>query len=89
MCRNPKSAEEAKAEIVADSKNDDVHVHILDISEPASIKKFANDFTERFGSHLNCLINNAGCMVNQREVGQAISSGYKQVLTSAPFVSRR
>ena len=67
VCRNPKSAEEAKAEIVKESENEDVHVHILDMSEPRSIHAFVKKFAEENAS-LNCLVNNAGCMVNTREV---------------------
>lgn len=68
VCRNPKAAEEAKTELMTESKNDDIHVHILDMSEPRAILKFAEEFTQRFSS-LNVLVNNAGCMVNTREVG--------------------
>jgi dehydrogenase/reductase SDR family protein 12 len=67
VCRNPKTAEEAKQEIVKESNNDDVHVHILDMSEPKSVHKFAHEFQERFKA-LSCLVNNAGCMVNDRTV---------------------
>lgn len=66
VCRNPKAAEEAKTELMTESKNDDIHVHILDMSEPRAILKFAEEFTQRFSS-LNVLVNNAGCMVNTRE----------------------
>eukprot|EP00095_Tigriopus_kingsejongensis_P004291 maker-scaffold722_size106786-snap-gene-0.27 protein:Tk04291 transcript:maker-scaffold722_size106786-snap-gene-0.27-mRNA-1 annotation:"dehydrogenase reductase sdr family member 12-like" len=67
VCRNPKSAEEAKTELINVSENEDIHVHILDISEPRAIVKFAADYIQRFSS-LNVLVNNAGCMVNTREV---------------------
>ncbi|KAG7331439.1 hypothetical protein KOW79_005408 [Hemibagrus wyckioides] len=43
-----------------------VHVHIVDMSSPRALWEFAGSFTQ---SHsLNVLINNAGCMVNQREL---------------------
>ena len=67
VCRNPKTADEAKDEIVKETNNDQVFVHILDLSEPLSIFKFVKEFTEKNES-LNCLINNAGCMVNDRQV---------------------
>lgn len=49
------------------SSGADVHVHTLDLSEPRSVLKFAADFTEKYGK-LDCLVNNAGCMVNERTV---------------------
>ena len=62
VCRNPKYAEEAQKEIQDVSNSDKIHVHILDMSDPKAVFKFANGFDEP----LNVLINNAGCMVNQR-----------------------
>ena len=62
VCRNPKYAEEAQKEIQDVSNSDKIHVHILDMSDPKAVFKFANGFDEP----LNVLINNAGCMVNER-----------------------
>ena len=60
VCRNPKYADEAKTEIVHETKNDNVFVHILDMSDPKAVSKFASDFQQP----VNVLINNAGCMVS-------------------------
>lgn len=73
VCRNPTSAEEAKQEIVEKSQNDDIHIHILDISKPREIHAFAKEFQTKF-DQLHCLVNNAGCMVNTREVHKIIIS---------------
>ncbi len=62
VCRNPDYADEAKKEIVEQSKNDNIHIHILDMSDPKAVFKFANEFEEP----LDVLVNNAGCMVNNR-----------------------
>ena len=62
VCRNPKYAEEAQTEIKEFSKNDNVHVHILDMSDPKAVGKFVSEFE----NPLHVLINNAGCMINQR-----------------------
>ncbi|XP_068234906.1 dehydrogenase/reductase SDR family member 12-like [Palaemon carinicauda] len=67
VCRNSTTAEEAKKEIVEISGNENVFVHILDMSQPKSVHQFANDF-ENSNESLHALINNAGCMVNQREL---------------------
>ncbi|KAK6486824.1 dehydrogenase/reductase SDR family member 12 [Huso huso] len=66
VCRNKDRAEEAKREIIAQSNNENVHVHILDMSSPRQIWEFAENFKKE--NNLNVLINNAGCMVNQREL---------------------
>jgi len=63
VCRNKGYAEAAQKEIqeVA-TQQGNVHVHILDMSDPRAVTKFAKEFQHP----LNVLINNAGCMVNQR-----------------------
>ena len=69
VCRNPKYAEDAKNEIVEATKNNKVYVHILDLSNPKEVLKFASTFsTANSEKGLDVLVNNAGCMVNSREV---------------------
>lgn len=69
VCRNPVSAEEARTEISKITKNENIFVHILDLSQPKEVHKFAVDFSkEHHEKGLHVLVNNAGCMVNQREV---------------------
>ncbi len=41
-------------------------LHIVDIGQPKQILKFAKDFAES-KKPLNILVNNAGCMINERE----------------------
>uniref|UniRef100_A0A670HXT7 Dehydrogenase/reductase 12 n=1 Tax=Podarcis muralis TaxID=64176 RepID=A0A670HXT7_PODMU len=66
VCRNKDRAEEAKKDITTETDNQNVFIHILDMSDPKGIW----EFTERFKNEhrLNVLVNNAGCMVNQREL---------------------
>jgi dehydrogenase/reductase SDR family protein 12 len=45
----------------------DVHTHILDLSLPKDIIRFGKWYVQE-GKPLHVLINNAGCMVNTREV---------------------
>lgn len=66
LCRNKDRAEEARKEIVEQSKNENVHVHLVDMSSPRKVWEFANGFSQKHNLH--ALINNAGCMVNQREL---------------------
>ncbi|XP_039945282.1 dehydrogenase/reductase SDR family member 12 isoform X2 [Hirundo rustica] len=66
VCRNRERAEVAKEEIVTETGNQNIFLHIVDISNPKEIWKFAEKF--RNEHKLNVLINNAGCMVNNREL---------------------
>ncbi|XDV28029.1 hypothetical protein PO909_031441 [Leuciscus waleckii] len=67
VCRNKERAEKAREEIISASGNTEVYVHVLDLSETRKVWEFAEVFKKEHSS-LNVLINNAGCMVNQREM---------------------
>lgn len=67
VCRNKDKAEEARADIVHESGNTEVHVHVLDLSETHEVWEFAEAFKKQH-RFLNVLINNAGCMVHKREL---------------------
>uniref|UniRef100_A0AAY4APF1 Uncharacterized protein n=1 Tax=Denticeps clupeoides TaxID=299321 RepID=A0AAY4APF1_9TELE len=67
VCRNKDRAEEAREDIIKDTGNREVYVHILDMSETRKVWQFAEEF-KRTNTSLNVLINNAGCMVNQKEL---------------------
>ncbi|KAJ1114494.1 hypothetical protein NDU88_002730 [Pleurodeles waltl] len=66
VCRNKDRGEKAKNEIIEESGNQNVFVHVLDMSNPKGIWEFTDQF--KVEHRLNVLINNAGCMVNQREL---------------------
>lgn len=66
VCRNEDRANEARKDIVEQSKNENVHVHLVDMSNPRKVWEFASGFSQNHNLHV--LINNAGCMVNQREL---------------------
>ncbi|XP_056354046.1 dehydrogenase/reductase SDR family member 12 [Oenanthe melanoleuca] len=66
VCRNKERAEVAKEEIVTETGNQNIFLHIVDLSNPKEIWKFAEKFQNEH--KLNVLINNAGCMVNNREL---------------------
>lgn len=66
VCRNKGRADAAKEEIVEKSKSQDVHVHIVDMSNMRQVWEFAQSFSQ--SNTLHVLINNAGCMINQREL---------------------
>uniref|UniRef100_A0A8C6DTD6 Dehydrogenase/reductase 12 n=1 Tax=Moschus moschiferus TaxID=68415 RepID=A0A8C6DTD6_MOSMO len=66
VCRDHSRAEGARAEIIQESGNQNIFLHIVDLSVPKSIWKFVENFKQEHT--LNVLINNAGCMVNKREL---------------------
>lgn len=69
VCRNPVSAEETKKEIVNSTQNENIHVHILDLSNPKDVHNFAQKFVlENTERGLHVLVNNAGCMVNKYQL---------------------
>jgi len=67
VCRNVRTAEEAKEEIVKATGNENVHIHQLDIADHHSVVQFGSEFVKTQNS-LDVLINNAGCMINTREI---------------------
>ncbi|XP_056297741.1 DHRS-12_like_SDR_c-like domain-containing protein [Pseudoliparis swirei] len=67
VCRNKDKAEEARADIVKETGNKEVYVHILDLSETRKVGEFAEGFKRKFKA-LNVLINNAGSIMSQRDV---------------------
>jgi len=69
VCRNKTTAKEAQEEIQKLTGNMNVHVHTLDLSDTKSVLEFGKKFSENEGK-LNVLVNNAGCMVNTREVDE-------------------
>ncbi|XP_010892869.1 dehydrogenase/reductase SDR family member 12 isoform X1 [Esox lucius] len=67
VCRNKERAEKAREDIVRETGNTEVYFHCLDLSETHKVWEFAESFKMQYPS-LNVLINNAGCMMNKREV---------------------
>ncbi|XP_076047717.1 dehydrogenase/reductase SDR family member 12-like [Oratosquilla oratoria] len=67
VCRNPKTAEEVRNELIEATGNQELHLHLLDMSSPQDVKNFAKKFVDD-DEQLDVLINNAGCMINTREV---------------------
>ncbi|AWO99252.1 putative dehydrogenase/reductase SDR family member 12-like [Scophthalmus maximus] len=67
VCRNKDKAEEARADIVKETGNKEVYVHILDMSETKKVGEFAEGFKRKYKA-LNVLINNAGSIMSQRDV---------------------
>jgi retinol dehydrogenase-12 len=66
-CRNRERGEEARRDIIASTKNEHVHVKILDLSSLQSVEQFADEFNNS-EAHLHLLVNNAGLWVTQRQL---------------------
>lgn len=67
LCRNEERGQQAQLEIIDRTKNADVQLEVVDVSDQASIRAFV----ERFGrreSRLDVLINNAGAFLPKREI---------------------
>jgi len=69
VCRNKTTAKEAQEEIQKETGNMNVHVHSLDLSDTKSVLEFGKKFSEN-ETTLNVLVNNAGCMINTRQVDE-------------------
>lgn len=69
VCRDKARGEAAQKETLDVSSNKEVHLHLLDMSVPQKVWDFASSFAAS-GRHLNGLVNNAGCMVNDRTVSE-------------------
>ncbi|XP_068605422.1 dehydrogenase/reductase SDR family member 12-like [Brachionichthys hirsutus] len=67
VCRNKEKAEEAREDIISESGNTEIYIHIVDMSETRKVLEFATAFRNQHAS-LHVLINNAGCMVHRRAV---------------------
>jgi NAD(P)-dependent dehydrogenase (short-subunit alcohol dehydrogenase family) len=61
-CRNLDKASRARSALLAEVPHAEAIVIPLDVSEPASIREFAREFSERVG-RLDVLINNAGVVL--------------------------
>jgi len=67
VCRNPTTAEEVKNEIINETENQNIHLHLLDMSKSQDVYDFSKNFVEN-NKQLHVLVNNAGCMINTREM---------------------
>uniref|UniRef100_A0A8C7WRF8 Si:ch211-165b10.3 n=1 Tax=Oryzias sinensis TaxID=183150 RepID=A0A8C7WRF8_9TELE len=67
LCRNKERAEEAQSDIISQSGNTEVYVHVVDMCQTRKVFEFVEAFKKQHAS-LHVLINNAGCMVHKREL---------------------
>lgn len=95
ICRSKERGEAAQKEIIENSNNPNVFLHIVDMSQPRQVYSFAQEFVNS-GKPLNILVNNAGCMVNERQTVEGLEVNFAtntlgtHILTKAlmPLVSK-
>ncbi|CAG9462547.1 unnamed protein product [Pedinophyceae sp. YPF-701] len=64
VCRNQGRGEEARKKVQEASGNDDVHLHLCDVSSLDSIQRFVDEL-EAQSAPVSILVNNAGVMINE------------------------
>eukprot|EP01080_Neovahlkampfia_damariscottae_P001271 gene1271-11358_t len=67
VCRNPKYGEEAVEKIKTETKNENIHLQICDVSLQKDIRQFVKKFLKE-NQQLNCIVNNAGVLLNKKEM---------------------
>lgn len=65
LCRNGERGKEARKVITEEHRSAEVHVHIVDLSSPDSIRRFADAFD---APSLDVLVHNAGLLPLEREL---------------------
>lgn len=66
LCRSKERGEEARQRIVAETGNAAVHAHVVDVSNPASVRSFASGWGSK---KIDVLVNNAGVLPQRYEAG--------------------
>jgi NAD(P)-dependent dehydrogenase (short-subunit alcohol dehydrogenase family) len=66
-CRDRERGEAALAEVKTESKSPAVRLMILDLASQASVREFVREFESRY-RRLDVLVNNAGVVLNKREM---------------------
>lgn len=68
VSRSQERGEEARKRLAASSSDDRVHLRICDMGVMAQVRTLASEFaSEEFGG-VYALVNNAGCLLNERQV---------------------
>eukprot|EP00741_Cyanophora_paradoxa_P007281 tig00001095_g7043.t1 len=65
LCRSPQRGREALEKLKKDTGNDNIHLHIADLSVMKETREFAREFSKR--KRLDVLVLNAGYMPTARE----------------------
>eukprot|EP00055_Hartaetosiga_balthica_P000939 m.137843 g.137843 ORF g.137843 m.137843 type:complete len:321 (+) comp12460_c0_seq1:99-1061(+) len=85
ICRNPERGEHAKETIVKETSNNNVHLHILDMANTKEVEAWARQCVDE-NMQVDVLINNAGCMVHERNMTPLNIEYNFAVNTFGPYV---
>lgn len=67
LCRDEKRGKEALEQIKSETNNNNVYLHICNLSESKDIREFVRKFNES-GYQVDVLVNNAGAMMSEKEI---------------------
>ena len=65
LCRDLARGEQARRSICEQTENPNVHVHVVDVSNPNSVRSFAQSFA---AERIDVLVHNAGVMPRERKL---------------------
>eukprot|EP00052_Salpingoeca_macrocollata_P001546 m.26170 g.26170 ORF g.26170 m.26170 type:complete len:323 (-) comp11476_c3_seq1:36-1004(-) len=65
ICRSRERGEEARQEIMKETQNENVYLHVIDMADFKGLKSFADGFISK-NDPIHVLVNNAGCMVHEK-----------------------
>ncbi|KAK7938471.1 hypothetical protein WMY93_001797 [Mugilogobius chulae] len=68
VCRNKGRADAAKDEIVENSKNENVHVHIVDMSNMKQVWEFAQNFAQNNSLNVLITVSSGGMLTHKLNV---------------------
>ncbi|XP_060050861.1 dehydrogenase/reductase SDR family member 12 isoform X3 [Erinaceus europaeus] len=68
VCRDQERAEGAKAEIIRESGNQNIFLHIVDLSDPKKIWKFAEDFKQEHKLNVLITVSSGGMLVQKLNI---------------------
>lgn len=69
VCRNEDLAKKARSEIITTTGNDKIHLHIVDLARPREVVLWVERFAAQH-DRLHVLVNNAGCMIHERQLDE-------------------
>lgn len=67
VCRSRKRGEQARQEIIKETKNPNIHLRLCDMASIGSIQEYGLNLRKEI-SHIDVLINNAGAMFGSRQL---------------------
>jgi dehydrogenase/reductase SDR family protein 12 len=67
VCRDKEKGERVRKDIISETQNEAVFIHLCDLSLMRDIRKMSDDYSKQF-KELHVLVNNVGVMTNKFEM---------------------